>query len=81
MKKVKLLSDVAVVALCGAFAAAQADINAKVWVGDPLHPERTNCSISVNATLAPNGSPFTTTFATLDRSAECPDIFTLYTTI
>ncbi|WP_212005672.1 hypothetical protein [Chitinophaga sp. HK235] len=81
MKKVKLLSAVAVVALCGAFAAAHADINARVWIRDAAHPERTNCPVSINATLLPSGLPFTTTFATLDQNAECPETFSLYTTI
>ncbi|WP_212005666.1 hypothetical protein [Chitinophaga sp. HK235] len=80
MKKVKLLSAVAVVAVCGAFAAAQADINAKVYVIDTLHPEQ-GCVVAVNATLQPNGHPITTTFATLDKGLPCPDVFTLYTTI
>ncbi|WP_212005667.1 hypothetical protein [Chitinophaga sp. HK235] len=80
MKKVKLLSVVAVVALCGAFAAAQADVNAKVYIIDPLRPEL-GCFVAVNATLQPNLSLITTTFATLDKWGWCPDVYRLYATL
>ncbi|WP_212005670.1 hypothetical protein [Chitinophaga sp. HK235] len=79
MKKVKLLSVVAVGALCGAFAAAQADVNARVYVKDPGRPDQ-GCFLIINATLLPNGSPLTITFATLIPGDPC-QLVTLYSTI
>ncbi len=81
MRKVKFLSAVVVVVLCGAFAASQADVNSRVYVRDPMHSDVPVCPIGVNATLLPNGSFFTVTYATLDRNAECLDLYTFYTTI